>query len=239
MAYETAGTILNRVAVQVGLSAVADPMGSSDPAFVQMVELLTSAGQDILSRAKWGHLSKEATFTTAGSQTSQALPDDFSDMVDGTLWDRTAMMPGVGPIGAVETHAIKAQQPASVFTILYRQQGPTLTFPVAPADGLTIAYEYLSSYWVMSSGSTEGDKSAPTVMSDVILFDPLLVVRAVKALWLSAKGFDSSAAVVEYEQTLRRAKAANAGARTLSLGGRRRTSGFLGLENIPDTGYGA
>ena len=51
--WDDAGTIINDAAVEVGLSAVADPFASADPAFVQLCRLLTSAGRELLGMHQW------------------------------------------------------------------------------------------------------------------------------------------------------------------------------------------
>lgn len=81
-------------------------------------------------------------------------------------------------------------------------------------------------------------KDAPTVAGDVVLYDPLLMVRALKLQWLGAKGLDTSLAAQEYEDTLRLVRGGVEGAPRLSLNQARIRDRFLDNMNVPITGYG-
>lgn len=81
-------------------------------------------------------------------------------------------------------------------------------------------------------------KDAPTISGDVVLYDPLLMVRALKLQWLGAKGLDTSLAAQEYEDTLRLVRGGVEGAPRLSLNQARIRDRFLDNMNVPITGYG-
>lgn len=238
MAYDTASNLINRAAKQLGLGSVSSPYGSTDPNFVQLCEFLTTAGEDLLRRSTWPHLVKDFSWVTTASQTTQALPTDFQRMSFETFWDQSNEYPSNGPVSGREAAYLVATGSTMNTPIEYRVQGSNLTFPVALGADLTVSFEYLSNLWVMADGSSVGDKSAPTLDNDVCMFDPILLVRALKVLWLSAKGEDTQAAIYEYETTLRQAKGDGTGSRRLSLSGPRRGTRFLSGLNVPDTGYG-
>ena len=63
------------------------------------------------------------------------------------------------------------------------------TFPdydVPPGE--TIAYEYISSYWVQPTGEAEATLDAPADQEDTLLFPRLLLVRGLKLSFLRARG---------------------------------------------------
>lgn len=235
--FTTAGDVINRAAVQCGLAAVADPFTATDSAFVLLVELLKVVGDELQAEATWPQLTREVSITTAAGTLSYALPADFRALVPDTGWNRSSMERINGPLSPQEYQYAKATAGAQVLTIPFRQFGNTIRMPVAPPEGATVVIEYLSRYWVQSTGLTAPDKAAPTATTDVLLFEPLLLVRGLKYQFLTSKGFDNAAAGLEYRSSLDDAKGNMKGARTLSLGGCSR-SPFLTEENIPITGYG-
>lgn len=222
--YSTAGTILNRVATQVNLKTRADPLDGLDQNFTQMVEFLTTAGYDLCRQHTWTHLIREFTLTTDGSTQSYALPADFFDLVDQTEWNRTSRLPMIGPVSSQQAQFLKARLPALVINIIFRIQGNLITLPVVPPTAATCAAEYLSTYWVKSAAGTSPDMDHPGSKDDVCLFDPTLLVRAVKLQWLQAKGFDATIAQSEYDSTLASAIERNTGAQIISLSGQGRYS---------------
>lgn len=62
--YVTAKEIVNRAAVEVGLTPVADVWASTDPAFVQLRTLLNSCGQNMMEAYDWEQLRRQASLTT-------------------------------------------------------------------------------------------------------------------------------------------------------------------------------
>jgi hypothetical protein len=232
--YSTAGALINRAAVQCGLATVVDPYSSVDPDFLRLTELLTTVGEELSQHVK-AHLERVYTITTAASALSYDLPSSFLEMVDVTGWDRTNESPLLGPISATTEQALVASGTTSTVSIPFRIQGNVITFAVAPTDGLTLALKYVSSYWVQSDAAGSPDKAAPTVTGDYVLFDPLLVVRALKYQFQTAKGMDNAVALAEYLDRLGYAKMKSTGARILSMaGGGGGATRWISNFNIPD-----
>lgn len=237
--YSTVATLINRAAVQCGLSAVADPFASTDPNFVQFREFLDTLGAELSSDVK-AHLQREFTLTTAGGAASYALPADYREMVDDALWNRSGFLPLDGPVSAQRAQFLKAWNGAAVVNIPYRIQGNRLTFPVVPSDGLDVSGIYVSTYWVQTAASGTGpDADHVTLGTDYVLFDPLLVVLGLKLRWLEAKGFDTALALTAYERRLEHVRGTNAGASTLSLGGGGCLNRLIDANNAPPAGLGA
>lgn len=242
--YTKAGVIIARAGTQLGVlnvsplsQATYDPFQSTDPIAVQLTELITAVGEDLATKVK---RPRELTFVTAASATSYVLPTDFAGMVDQTGWDRTSQQQMYGPVSSAYTGYLKASNSTTVANIPYRVEGNLLTFPVAPGDGLTIAFEYLSNFWVQTAASLTGpNASAVTAFDDWVLYDPLLVVRGLKLFYLQAKGRDTSVAYSEYQERLESIRGRTSGGPTLSLSGSTYNQRFLDASNLPDTGYGA
>lgn len=62
--YVTAKDIVNRAAVEVGLTPIDDVWASTDPAFVQLRTLLTSCGQNMMEAYDWEQLRRQTSLTT-------------------------------------------------------------------------------------------------------------------------------------------------------------------------------
>jgi len=176
-----------------------------------------------------------------GLAASFSLPTDFGSMIDQSFWNRTNTMPVGGPLSAQEWQYLKARATGVVFTVLFRPYQNTIQlYPDTDTPGgYDLYYQYRSTYWVAVTGSTTPTKSAPTVNSDVILFDPNLVMRGLKLAFLRAKGFDSQAAKEDFDATYDSATGNAISSPVLSIGPGRLGYPLLGYNNMPDTGFGS
>jgi hypothetical protein len=236
--YETALSIISDASVEMGLGAVSDAYGSTDANVIQLRTLLKTVGRRLALSRDWSHLVKQYTFTTDGDD-EYDLPADFSMMVPGTSWNRTTQMRGQ-PVNAQAWQYLKASNTTVTYTVFFRMSDLTLTFhPDPPSSGETIAFEYRSRYWVTATGQSAPNKDAPTANTDTIEFDATLMVPALKLAFLQAKGFDATAAKIEYDEALERVAGANVGAAPiLSLGAGSLDERLLDESNAPSSGFG-
>lgn len=223
MAYQSVATIISRAAKQLGLVAadIVDPYASADQSIVQMLELLGDAGREICKAREWTFLQTEYTFNTVNGQTLYPLPADFRTKTDQTGWNRSTRFPLGGPMSAQAWQYLKALPTAATLTVLFRpRNGQIEIYPPPGATIATIAFEYLTTYWVATVGTTAPAKSQPTAKDDILLFDELLLVRAVKLAWKREKGLDTTAAQQDYDQALDAAMDDDAEAPVLRIDGR-------------------
>ena len=186
----------------------------------------------------WAALVKQASFTGDGSSTLFNLPADWGRAKDQSGWDRTNAKPMQGPLSSPQWQYLKAWTSSSNVTILYRIVGNRMEFYTAPANGDVIYCDYLSRYWVASDGASTGDKYQPSASGDVVLLEPMAVTRLLKCKWLEAIGEDSTAARQEFLLAFDGA-ASNEPAPVLSMAGPSIMFPRIGVQNLPDTGYGA
>lgn len=74
-----ANDIINRAAIEVGLPPSTDPVASTEDAYVQLTQLLTAAGQELLELNEWQGQVETFTITTQSTDTgTYDLPTDFS-----------------------------------------------------------------------------------------------------------------------------------------------------------------
>ena len=92
--------------------------------------------------------------------------------------------------------------------------------------------------WQFNALGLIANTDAPAPNGDALWFDPLLLVRRVKLDWLKLKGFDTSAAQVQYDDVLEKTINSVQTAPILNLRGRQGFDRLLGIASIPITGYG-
>jgi hypothetical protein len=244
--YESANTIINDTALEVGLVSVNDPFASQDEAFIQLRGLLTSVGRQLVDMHEWQVLTGSYEITTADGDTGDyPLPDDFSHMINQTGWDQSNSLPIGGPLSPQDWSYLVGRDLASttIYASFRLEDGIFRIFPQPPPPDMSISFEYASRYWVQETGTTPvapGVKDRPTSGTDVILYSPLLVVKFLKMSFLSAKGFDASAAFAEFQQLFNARTGMDAGSPILSASNRASTFPYLTpYRNLGDTGYGA
>jgi len=240
---ETANTLINRAALEVGLTPVSDPVASQDPAFIQLTGLLTAAGQELVELRPWQVLLQEYAFTTVvpGDTGVYDLPDDFSSMVNQTGWDQTNSTMVFGPLSSQEWSYLDGRGLASetIYASFRLAENKMQLYPQPPPNGIDIRFEYISRYWVRSTGSSDPDKDTITIGTDIVLYEPILVVKFLKVKFLEAKGFDTTAARLDFETMFDSRAGRDAGAPTLRAGGVRNTFPYLTPFNTGDTNYGS
>ena len=169
--------------------------------------------------------------TVTMSQVAYPLPSDWLKQVPQTEWDRTNRWPMLGPKSAQEWQSFKSGIVYAGPRERFRIQGGLLQISPPPPNGLTFAYEYISSAWVVGAdGTAKQNFSADT---DTTIFDDSLMVVGLKMRWLRAKGLDFTVEMQEFNNLLSTIKGQDKSAPKLSLSP---VSGsiYLGTANIPD-----
>jgi hypothetical protein len=239
--FSTANEIINRAAVEVGLLKDASPVDSSDESFIQLSELLDAAGQELVEMHAWQGLMQPFDLTTSlGDSGEYDLPDDFAYMIDQTGWDRTNNVMIGGPLSAQDWSYLKGRDlvSQSIYASFRLAENKFLLFPQPPPEGLEVSFEYISRNWVTTVSQIRSD----TVQSggDIVLYDPILIIKFLKLKFLSAKGFDIQAAYAEFDMLFKSRTGKDEGAAILNASNTGRTFPYLnGYYNVGDTGFGS
>lgn len=237
VAFETANQIIQDAAYELGLiqDDVADVFASQNQNVILLRSLLTRVGRDLVKVKKWSHLQKQATITTSNGDADYDLAADFDRLIPNTYWNRNQDARGY-PIDAQVWQYIQATGNTHSITALFRIQDNEVQITPTPSATETIAYEYVSSYWVKESGQTAGNTTRADAATDTILFDPTLVMHALKRAWKRAKGYDSTAEDQDYRDRLSAVGGGDGGSPVLSLvpAGEVR---FISELNLPDRGW--
>ena len=242
--FVTNNDIINRVAVEVGLTPVADVFATGDPAFRQLGYLLTTAVQELLQLYPWQILTRTYNHVTGEDEEGVLdLPDDFAYMIDQTGWERSENVPLLGPLSPqTYTYLLGRDLVSSTIYASFRfDQNKLLIFPGDPMpEGLDINFEYISRNLILVGGSDPAEyKDEADLPSDVPLFPPHLITRLLKARFLEAKGFDSTKAEDSFWTAFYSWAGKDNSAPILRVGNYGRGYPYLNMwRNTPDTGYG-
>jgi len=152
-----------------------------------------------------------ATSTAAVSMTfakqDYAMPTDFDRMISDTNWDRTNHWRNLGTKTSQEWQWLQGGIISVGPRERYRIYNNRLRIFQALTSIYTFAFEYVSNYWVMSSGATQGDKGAYSVDTDTAVFPDDLMLAGLKFYFLKAKKLDYAIELGEFMRALSYTKA--------------------------------
>lgn len=181
--------------VQTAASWLALPIpdelfSSTEPQVVQLRGLLNEEGYDLVTwpDKAWTKLTREKQFITVAADAQPgALAPDFSRFLDQSIWDRSQNRPVYGPMSPQQWEQEKASPTFSISYYGFRLRGNDFLMTPTPQAGDTIAYEYVSSFYVYdtAAGDTVPTKDAFTLDTDTSVFPETLVARR-RALALPA-----------------------------------------------------
>jgi hypothetical protein len=247
---QTIGQLIDRVAVSVGLSATGDAFSNPDPSFVQLRMLANEVGQGLLAECPWQLFERSYRMTTqAGDTGLYPLPDDFAYMIDQTGWQQGvpgAAYPLLGPATNQWWSFLEATRLLNVTIYAWFQvsQGQFQLWPQPPPVGVPIAFDYISRAWVVDGQSPVDApiyKDNVDTSSDLVLYEPILFVKALKLAFLQARGFDTTKAEDEYQAALDTWSGKDKPAMKLNLNGAMHYGWrpLDSLTNVPETGFGS
>lgn len=190
---------------------------------------------------RWQVLTRLWSLNTVPGTTLYTLPADWDSFIDSTAWNYSSRLPMLGPANDQQWQTLKARSLGNtVFSVIYRTSAGKFELQNSPATAQQLGIAYTSRAWVQKGGDPNTLRDYPDADDDLVLFDPELMVASLKLAFLTAKGFDTTAATADYKLALEAAMNADSDAPMLSAvpGG----SGPALLDaqfNVPDTGYGS
>lgn len=235
--FETAKDVINTVAVECGLNANSAPFNATDPAFRQLIQLLNICGRVLAVMPVWNSALRVHTFTTTAA-TEYDLPDDFISMADATMYDASRRQAMYGSASPQVWTIWNNENPSVTFRAMFRFAQRKLSLaPGSVPEGITLSFEYRSRAWVQDAAGTRF-KDKVEGPGDVVLYEPVLMTRMLRYKFLEAKGFDTNAALAEFNMLLDGVKATDKPSEILDISRRIVGTRFLDVNNLPDSGYG-
>ena len=236
--------ICNRALQSVGFPAQADVAGSTDPAVIQMVQAANQAATDLLGMAYWEVMHKTYQITigpygpSPPSSAFVALPEDFFMFFDQTQWNNSQQLPMIGPVLPQDWQRVTVRTANFTTRMLWRVRDGQWEIKSPPSDAQDISMEYISQAMVQDADDGTLYKNFANKNGDTFLLDAYLIYYLTKAKWLEVKGFDSAAAMRDFQVSFEQRFRVDEGAPVLSLINGRSTYRYLDYWNIPDTNYG-
>jgi len=229
----TGSPIITGLASTIGLNGTYNVIGTGINTDVYVLTN-DSASQVTLTQAS----TASGTVTLNFCKVKYAYPGDYDRQIDRTHWDKTKHWEMLGPQTPQQWQFLKSGFISTGPRIRYRTSGGYFQIWPAISSAEYLGFEYISSFWVNSTGSFAPDKSAFTVDTDTCSFPDRLMVVGLKLKYFQTKGFDTSALVKEYQMQLDISKANDGGSQTLSMSPRL-SQLLISVDQIPDSGYGS
>lgn len=208
--------------------------GNPDLTARQCLALVTRAGKTLERDMRWQELLATYTFETVSDQAEYDLPSDFRAFANMSQWDRTGLLPVIGPANGALWQYLQSSSTGSSVTInrWFRLAGNEFVlFPTPSVTGDTIAFDYYSKNWItLSAGGTAADFASD---NDTPRLDEELLTMDLKWRFLQAKGMPFEAEYREWESIKTSLSEDNGGKGVLCMGRPR-----MRLGNIPETGFG-
>jgi hypothetical protein len=185
-------------------------------------------------------LSQNATISGTGvaltfGKTKYSLPSDYDRQVDNTHYDKSKRWQMLGPETAQQWQFLKSSYISTGPRLRYRIMGGY--FQIWPMLGTPeyCGFEYQSNGWVNPMTTATSTFQADT---DVCAFPDRLMIDGIKYFYLRAKGFTYDYALADFNRHLSIAKANDHGSPKLSMAPRL-AEVLIGIDQVPDTGYGS
>lgn len=235
MSYWTPLAILNQVAGELGLTQPATVVGLSDVQSIQLLAMLQSSGNELLMYYPWEQFAKRLDIALVAAQEDYALPADYAYFRDQTQWDSTNHWPLLGPKSAQEWAWLKNSFVATLPRMRYRVQGDKFkVFPVPPTGTTQSFYmEYISNYWVGGSADIVPTKNLISLDTDIVYYDPWLLIKFVKLKFYELKGFETAGVRQDFLRIFDSLTGKDTGAEKLNLSPHFQTP-YIGPWSIPD-----
>lgn len=176
-------------------SQSASVFGSTDKNTQQFLAIFNEEGRALRRRYPWQITVKEGSFTTVATEsqgafdgTIVAAANNVDYILNDVMWDRTTLLPIVGPKSAQAWQADKALSIGGIYG-QYRIRGGNLIINPVPVANDSVFFEYVTKNWLSNDA---GDTFYTRVAADtnLALLDEEALTLGVKWRWLKAKGLE-------------------------------------------------
>lgn len=214
--------LITDAADDIGLPRITSVIGNTDPMARGMLRAAQREGIELAGRHAWRALKFEKTFTSVAAliQTS-AVPTDYDRTVPDTFWNRTQTRPVEGPISEQEYAEILGRG-TTYFHQAYLMRGSDIVFVNIPTAGETMAYTYVSKYWVGGTGSTTPTKTAFAIDTDIPYLDDECMRLGIVWRFKKAKGLGYGEDFNAYEMRVAQIAGRDGGRRILDMNSSRK-----------------
>lgn len=242
--YQTGLAIVQDACAQLALPVpIAAASNPADVTARQMLAMLNYAGRRLIKPIqtyRWSMLAKTWELTTIPGQTVYDLPPDWDSFEDLTGWNFSSRLPMLGPATDPQWQTLKARNlGTSTISVIYRVRGGKFEIYDSSSDPQDLRIDYTSRAWVRSGADPLIFRDSVIADDDVVLFDSDMVVAALKLRFLTAKGFDNTSALADYQVAIEAAICADTDAPVLTFNTNDTYPLISTQFNVPDSNYGS
>lgn len=191
-------TLCQNVMKATGYTAPSSFISNNSPDARRMVAIVNQSGRQ-LCKHPWRRLTFEATISVS-TTTLYSLPDDFSEVLNDTTWNRSENEEAFGPVTEQRWQYNKGVGAVTYLTPEWRvTPDKELEVIEAPGDTQVFVLEYRSNHWIVdtSSSATAALWSAETERTRL---DEELMELDLTWRWLRAKGMDYQTEFMEFRR---------------------------------------
>lgn len=164
-----------------------------------------------------------------------SLPSDYDSSMPRTQWDKGNHWEMLGPESAQQWEWLMSGYISTGPRIRWRLLGAYFQIFPGLSNSELLGYEYKSNGWATNAVGVS--KTSFTVDTDTCIYSDRLIVLMTKLKYFEAKGFDTTAMYRNFIEELEVVMAQDTSAANLSFAPRL-GSILIGVDNIPDSGYG-
>ena len=184
---DTSGLAAGRVVTGTGIQPYAEILSVDSSTQITLNSYATTA-------------TSSCSFTFAVQDYS--VPSGFDRMISDSNWDRTNHWSNMGPKSSQEWQWLQGGIISVGPRERYRIYQNKMRIFAAITTSYLFAYEYVSNFWVVATGGTEGSKAAFTADTDTCIFPDDLMALGLKYQWLKAKKLDFGVELAEFNRAL-------------------------------------
>lgn len=183
-------TMVQDIAVSVGLDEPSSVFGNDDATYPQIARLLQQEGDELSRFYDWRNLKENGIITGDGTTSQWDLPADFDRLVPGdALWIvGRPMWPVEGPISDEDMLAIQAGPTRPAFGVWRMFENQMEIYPI-PSDGIVYNLMYYRTAWVQPADKLSF-KERFTLDTDVTTMPERVMTLGGIWRWKRAKGLD-------------------------------------------------
>lgn len=164
-------------------------VSSSDQTLIQLRRIANRVGRDLMREFEWRRLVTEYTFNTVAGTALYDLHHGFDRMIADTHYDRTNDWANLGPASSQQWQWLNTGLSA-LTTINWRLYLNQIQLYPTPTSVMTMAYEFVSKYWVIIPFATVGTAAFFTDDADTCIYPDDVMTLGMMYRWYKAKGLD-------------------------------------------------
>jgi hypothetical protein len=194
-------TICQDAANEIGVPSPNAVIGSTDTTAIQLLAAANREGKNLVTGYDWEVLVKEENHTAIANESQgklSAIATDFERFSNNTMWNRTSDRKFYGPLNNTEWQTLKGSVQSGI-TNYFRIRGGKLLMNPVPTVGDAIYFEYISEWWVDTTGNGDANANRYAADANTTILDENLITLGVIWRFLKQKGLPYDNQLQEYQ----------------------------------------